>query len=83
MDLHQTARMRKLVWIHIGRKPIMLVLSWRGSYIVFGNLVSVLEIKVFFIFFSVLRLNKSVVITVPHSAVCSSGHSSTEELSIA
>jgi hypothetical protein len=24
--------MRRLVWIHAGRKPIMLVLSWRGSY---------------------------------------------------
>jgi hypothetical protein len=26
------ADMRKLVWIHAGRKPIMLVLSCRGSY---------------------------------------------------
>jgi hypothetical protein len=33
MDPDQTARMRRLVWIHAGRKPIMLVLSWRGSYI--------------------------------------------------
>jgi hypothetical protein len=32
MDPDQTARMRRLVWIHAGRKPIMLVLSWRGSY---------------------------------------------------
>jgi hypothetical protein len=31
MDTDQTARMRRLVWIHAGRKPIMLVLSWRGS----------------------------------------------------
>jgi hypothetical protein len=31
MDLNQTARMRRLVWIHAG-KPIMLVLSWRGSF---------------------------------------------------
>jgi hypothetical protein len=31
MDPDQTARMRRLVWIHAGRKPIMLVLSWRGS----------------------------------------------------
>jgi hypothetical protein len=31
MDPDQTARVRKLVWIHAGRKPIMLVLSWRGS----------------------------------------------------
>jgi hypothetical protein len=31
MDPDQTARMCRLVWIHTGRKPIMLVLSWRGS----------------------------------------------------
>jgi hypothetical protein len=29
----QTARMRRLVWIHAGGKPIMLVLLWRGSFI--------------------------------------------------
>jgi hypothetical protein len=34
MDSDQTARMCRLVWIHAGRKPIMLVLSWRSSYIV-------------------------------------------------
>jgi hypothetical protein len=39
MDPNQTARMRRLVWIHAGRKPIMLVLSWRGSFI---NFVSTL-----------------------------------------
>jgi hypothetical protein len=27
MDPDQNARMRRLVWIHAGRKPIMLVLS--------------------------------------------------------
>jgi hypothetical protein len=27
MDTDQTARMRRLVWIHAGSKPIMLVLS--------------------------------------------------------
>jgi hypothetical protein len=27
MDPDQTARMRRLVWVHAGRKPIMLVLS--------------------------------------------------------
>jgi hypothetical protein len=27
MDPDQTARIRRLVWIHAGRKPIMLVLS--------------------------------------------------------
>jgi hypothetical protein len=27
MDPEQTVRMRRLVWIHAGRKPIMLVLS--------------------------------------------------------
>jgi hypothetical protein len=27
MDPDQIARMRRLVWIHAGRKPIMLVLS--------------------------------------------------------
>jgi hypothetical protein len=33
MDPDQTARMRMLVWIHAGRKRIMLVLSWRGSFL--------------------------------------------------
>jgi hypothetical protein len=33
MDPDQTVRMRRLVWIHAGRKPIMLVLSWHGSNI--------------------------------------------------
>jgi hypothetical protein len=32
IDPDQTARVRRLVWIHARRKPIMLVLSWRGSY---------------------------------------------------
>jgi hypothetical protein len=27
IDSDQTARMRRLVWIHVGRKPTMLVLS--------------------------------------------------------
>jgi hypothetical protein len=31
MDPDQTARMRRLLLVHAGRKPIMLVLSWRGS----------------------------------------------------
>jgi hypothetical protein len=30
----QTARKRRLVWIHAGRKRIMLVLSLRGFFIV-------------------------------------------------
>jgi hypothetical protein len=40
MDPDQTARMRMLVLIHAGCKPIMLVLSWRGlNYItVTGNI---------------------------------------------
>jgi hypothetical protein len=39
MDPDQTARMRRLVWIHAGRKPIMLVLSWHGSnyYFLFSS----------------------------------------------
>jgi hypothetical protein len=32
MDPDQTARMRRLVWIHAGRKRITLVLSWHGSF---------------------------------------------------
>jgi hypothetical protein len=32
MDPDQTAWMCRLVWNHAGRKPIMLVLSWRGSF---------------------------------------------------
>jgi hypothetical protein len=31
MNPDQTARMSSLVWIHAGRKRIMLVLLWRGS----------------------------------------------------
>jgi hypothetical protein len=31
MDPDQTAGMRRLVWIHAGRKRTMLVLSWRRS----------------------------------------------------
>jgi hypothetical protein len=32
MDPDQTVQMRRLVWIHAGHKPIMLVLLWRGSF---------------------------------------------------
>jgi hypothetical protein len=32
MDPYQTAWMCRLVWIHAGRKPIMLVLSWHGHF---------------------------------------------------
>jgi hypothetical protein len=32
MDSYQTARMRRLVWIHADCKPIMLVLSWHVSF---------------------------------------------------
>jgi hypothetical protein len=39
MDPDQTARMRRLVWIHAGCKPIMLVLSWRGSYIMLWRML--------------------------------------------
>jgi hypothetical protein len=31
MDPDHTARMRRLVWIHAGRKPIMLFFSCHGS----------------------------------------------------
>jgi hypothetical protein len=37
MDPDQTAWMSRLVWNHAGRKPIMLVLSWHGSYIKTGD----------------------------------------------
>jgi hypothetical protein len=33
MDPDQTTQMRRLVWIHAARKPIMLVLLWRGSFV--------------------------------------------------
>jgi hypothetical protein len=36
MDPDQTARMRRLVWIHAGRKPIMLVLECHGSFLLEG-----------------------------------------------
>jgi hypothetical protein len=32
MDPDQTAGMRRLVWIHAGRKRTMLDLSWHGSF---------------------------------------------------
>jgi hypothetical protein len=32
MGPDQTARMRRLVWIHADRKRTMLVLSWRDSF---------------------------------------------------
>jgi hypothetical protein len=32
MNPDQTTWIRRLVWIHAGRKRTMLVLSWRGSY---------------------------------------------------
>jgi hypothetical protein len=34
MDPDQPAPKCRLVWIHAGRKPIMLVLSWHGSNVV-------------------------------------------------
>jgi hypothetical protein len=37
MDPDQTARMLRLVWIRAGHKRIMLVLSWRGSFIIEQN----------------------------------------------
>jgi hypothetical protein len=40
MDPDQSARMPRLVLIHAGRKLIMLVLSWRGSFIVGLQFVS-------------------------------------------
>jgi hypothetical protein len=33
MDPDQTARIRRLVWIHACRRRIMLVLSWPGAYV--------------------------------------------------
>ena len=38
MDPDQTARMRRLIWIHAGRKRTMSVLPWRGSYITFEDI---------------------------------------------
>jgi hypothetical protein len=35
MNPDQTAQMRRLVWIHAGLKRIKLVLSWRGSILLF------------------------------------------------
>jgi hypothetical protein len=50
MDPDQTERMRRLVWIHAGRKRIMSVLSWRGSYLksgeeVFGTIYPMFSIS--------------------------------------
>jgi hypothetical protein len=38
MDPDQTAWMRRLVWIHAGRKHTMLVLSWRGLYTLIAHM---------------------------------------------
>jgi hypothetical protein len=40
MDPDQTARMGRLVWIHAGCKPILLVMLWRGSYV---NVITILS----------------------------------------
>jgi hypothetical protein len=42
IDPDQTAQMRKLVWIHAGRKLIMLVLSWCGSKFCFDKHICIL-----------------------------------------
>jgi hypothetical protein len=34
MDPEQTARMRSLVWIHVGRKRITLVLSLKAAHFI-------------------------------------------------
>ena len=44
MNPDQTARMRRLVWIHAGRKHTMLVLSWRGSFIIVSACLKFLEL---------------------------------------
>jgi hypothetical protein len=55
MDPDQTARMRRLVWIHAGRKPTMLVLSWRGSYDTMMSVsVKIYEYVIYFILSRVL-----------------------------
>jgi hypothetical protein len=48
MDPDQTARMRRLVWIHAGGKRFMLVLSWHGSFkvqIYLGNQITMLIMR--------------------------------------
>jgi hypothetical protein len=35
IDPDETARMRRLVWIHAGCKRTMLVLSWHGTFILY------------------------------------------------
>jgi hypothetical protein len=41
-----TAPMHRLVWIHAGRKHIMLVLSWRGTYECYENNVHFTKVNV-------------------------------------
>jgi hypothetical protein len=55
MDPDQTVRMRRLVWIHAGRKPIMLVLSWRGSYVHYNYVHVVIKLRYFYLFLTSTR----------------------------
>jgi hypothetical protein len=45
MDPDQTARRRRLVWIRAGRKPIMFVLSWRGSFVYLRRTIFLFHFK--------------------------------------
>jgi hypothetical protein len=50
--------MRRLVWIHAGRKRIMLVLSWRGSYYMFVLWLSHVQTLQFSYYFVVINASK-------------------------
>jgi hypothetical protein len=43
----QTVRLRRLDLIHAGHKPIMLVLSWRGSYNYYLWLIVMPDTKIY------------------------------------
>jgi hypothetical protein len=67
MDPDQTARMRRLFWIHAGRKPIMLVcrdaahLFFKSIFSSFNLHVLVLQTGTIYITFEVCYLNLQVL----------------------
>jgi hypothetical protein len=60
MDPDQTSWMRRLVWIHADRKPIMLVLSWRGSFV--PQKLYYFRFSKAFQFWCILKVSKKILI---------------------
>jgi hypothetical protein len=69
MDPDLTARIRRLVWIHAGRNPIMLILSWRGSIKLLLQLTAYTtqKCRYFWQFISIFYVDQFAAICVTHS----------------